>query len=165
MQLTGPSLWIAPLATGHPHGLPGAKRQEKQTTKVQPLDQARNPDAALTRGQTPGNFWKAVNGEPIPDDHIAPPTIMQLKISQMLDEQAQEMEAATPSAEEVSSREHSVDDEVTAEVKTKAVPDNGPTDKLVELSEDKPLPVTQPSLPAYEESASFSRKAVLSTLP
>ncbi|WP_299936535.1 hypothetical protein [uncultured Pelagimonas sp.] len=165
MQLTGPSLWIAPLATGHPHGLPGAKRQEKPTTKVQPLDQARNPDAALTRGQTPGNFWKAVNGEPIPDDHIAPPTIMQLKISQMLDEQAQEMEATAPPAFEVTSPEHPTEDAVEVEKATQTSPETRPTGKPVELSEDRPLPMAQPTLPAYEEAASFSRNEVLSTLP
>ncbi len=165
MQLTGPSLWIAPLATGHPHGLPGAKRQEKPTTKVQPLDQARNPDAALTRGQTPGNFWKAVNGEPIPDDHVAPPTIMQLKISQMLDEQAQEMEAMASSDVDVTPPEHPSEDVVEVKVDARTPPENSPTGKPDELSEKRPLPVTQATLPAYEETASFSRNEVLSTLP
>ncbi|MBO9467748.1 hypothetical protein J7443_21130 [Tropicibacter sp. R15_0] len=175
MQPTGPSLWIAPLATGHPHGLPGAKRPEKPTTKVQPLDQARNPDAALTRGQTPGNFWKAVNGEPIPEEHIAPPSIMQLKISQILDEQAQELEATTPAMAERMEAEHA-----DAREKTPSeLPDLRPTGKPVELETSQGLPVAEgpsrdpdpamdtpaPTLPAYEEAASFSRSEVLSTLP
>lgn len=159
MQIAGPSLWIAPLATGHPHGLPGVKRPEKQSTKVQPLDQSRNPDAALARHQAPENFWKAANGDPVPEDHIAPPTIMQLKISQMLDEQAQEMEATLPI------QNSEADPQQPAKATEMPQVDDGSKGQSAELSKHPPSPATTKPLPAYDEVASISRNEVLSTLP
>lgn len=159
MQIAGPSLWIAPLATGHPHGLPGAKRSEKQSTKVQPLDQSHDTDAALARHQAPENFWKAVNGEPVPEDHVAPPTIMQLKISQMLDEQAQEMETSPLSS---NTKEESPIPVVSTEV-TQTQPNE--IDEQVQSPDQSPLPAPKPPLRAYDEAASMSRSSVFSTLP
>lgn len=159
MQIAGPSLWIAPLATGHPHGLPGAKRAEKPTTKVQPLDQSRSPDAALARQQAPEDFWKAANGDPFPDDHIAPPTIMQLKISQMLDEQAQDMKEA------MAFPKFGADSPKLYNAADMPQSDDRHTGKHLELTTQSPLPAAKATLPAYEEAASMSRKDVLSTLP
>ena len=76
----------APLATGHPHGLPDPRRTEAPLSRVQPIALARDPEAALTRGQTPANFWRATSGEPDPEQ-IAPPSIMQIRISRLLDQQ------------------------------------------------------------------------------
>ena len=76
----------APLATGHPHGLPEARKPAKPQTRVLPIALTRDPEAALTRGQPPVGFWRAVSGEPDPD-HIAPPSIMQIEISRLLDAQ------------------------------------------------------------------------------
>lgn len=159
MQIAGPSLWIAPLATGHPHGLPGAKRPDKPTTKVQPLDQSRHPDAALARHHAPEHFWKAANGDPLPDEHIAPPTIMQLKISQMLNEQAQDLQTATPKTAD--------DFDPLMPALFAKMPQVGDqkTGKHVELSTQSALTTVKPTLPAYDEAASMSRNDVLSTLP
>ncbi|WP_141194889.1 hypothetical protein [Maliponia aquimaris] len=62
--------------------------------RVKPIADARNPEARLKDGQAPTQFWRAVNGEPDPSTHAAPPSIMQITISRMLDAQAPKPDAA-----------------------------------------------------------------------
>lgn len=100
MHLAGPTSWIAPLATGHPLGLPQDPRKNQHPQRV-----AAVPDGQLSstfdKGQTPASFWRMIAGKPDPASHVAPPSIMQLEISRLLDDQAQahiEMETDPQSA-------------------------------------------------------------------
>lgn len=89
MQFTGVPPAVAPLATGHPLGLPAVPDGPARETKVQPVsEQARIGTDAETRGQPPADFWRGLTGLPNPAKHVAPPSIMQIKISAILEEQA-----------------------------------------------------------------------------
>lgn len=87
MQVQVAPLLTAPQVTGHPHGLPGAQPDPMEHTRVKPVADARDPEARMQEGQAPTKFWGAVIGEPDPASHTAPPSIMQITISRMLDEQ------------------------------------------------------------------------------
>jgi len=87
MQFSGLSLLSAPVTTGHPHGLPSDRQDPMEQTRIKPIADTRDPEARLREGQAPSKFWSAVQGEPDPSSHTAPPSIMQITISRMLDEQ------------------------------------------------------------------------------
>ncbi|KUF09297.1 hypothetical protein AVJ23_18780 [Pseudoponticoccus marisrubri] len=53
-----------------------------------PIAHARDPETAESASRRPSRFWPAANGEPDPETHVAPPSIMQIKITQLLTEQA-----------------------------------------------------------------------------
>ncbi|MEQ5871061.1 hypothetical protein J4E08_14315 [Sagittula sp. NFXS13] len=87
MQLEGLSYQSAPLATGHPLSLPGAPDTTRSVTKVQPILDARRPETQLGNATSPSGFWRAAQNKPDPTTHNPPPSIMQIKISQMLQDQ------------------------------------------------------------------------------
>ena len=94
MQLTGVPQVVAPLATGHPLGLPGAPVRTAEETKVQPVKEQSTTDTDHgadhgTDGQPPTGFWRSLTGLPDPANHVAPPSIMQIRISALLEEQAE----------------------------------------------------------------------------
>lgn len=94
MQLTGVPQVVAPLATGHPLGLPGAPVRTAEETKVQPVKEQSTTDTDHatdhgTEGQPPAGFWRSLTGLPDPANHVAPPSIMQIRISALLEEQAE----------------------------------------------------------------------------
>ncbi|MGR3377345.1 hypothetical protein [Salipiger abyssi] len=92
MQFTGVPPAVAPLATGHPLGLPAVPDGPARETKVQPVsEQARTGSDAETSGQPPADFWRGLTGLPNPAKHVAPPSIMQIKISAILEEQAEQL--------------------------------------------------------------------------
>ena len=100
MHLAGPTSWIAPLATGHPLGLPQDPRKNHPPQRVSAVPDGQLP-STFDKGQTPASFWRVIAGKPDPASHVAPPSIMQLEISRLLDDQAQahiEMEADHQSA-------------------------------------------------------------------
>lgn len=74
----------------------------EETQKVRPIDPGADGTPELPMfGQAPDKFWRAARGEPDPATHIAPPSIMQLKISKLLEEQAPQTEDdPLPSAED-----------------------------------------------------------------
>lgn len=86
MQLAGLSYLSAPQVTGHPHALPGAPEKKPPLAEVQPILDARRPETQLGRN-SPRTFYFAVQNEPDPVAHNPPPSIMQIKISQMLQDQ------------------------------------------------------------------------------
>lgn len=95
MPLSVSPLLTAPQVTGHPHGLPDPQAGRGEPMRVKPIADARNPEARLKDGQAPTQFWRAVNGEPDPSTHTAPPSIMQITITRLLDAQAPRPEAPT----------------------------------------------------------------------
>lgn len=58
-----------------------------EETPIKPIADARDPEARLREGQAPSQFWSAANGEPDPTSNIAPPSILQITISRLLDAQ------------------------------------------------------------------------------
>jgi hypothetical protein len=122
MQLSGLATLRAPLTTRHPHGLPEARAGKSRDLRVQPMNDPRNPQAQLNAGRTPPTqFWRAANGEPIPNPQATPPSIMQIKITMMLEEQAQalreekqaERPAPPPRLELAYDRDQQIDAEYT----------------------------------------------------
>lgn len=94
MPMSVSPLLTAPQVTGHPQGLPDPRAERSDRTRVKPIADARDPQARLKDGQAPTQFWRAVNGEPDLSTHTAPPSIMQITISRMLDEQAPKPDTA-----------------------------------------------------------------------
>lgn len=87
MQTNFPPTLTAPQVTGHPQGLPGEQPETRAQTKVQPIANARNPEARLNDGLEPTKFWRAAIGQPDPSTNAPPPSIMQITISRLLDAQ------------------------------------------------------------------------------
>ncbi|WP_417724069.1 hypothetical protein [Salipiger sp.] len=96
MQFTGTFLGVSPLATGHPLGLPAVQQKTLVDTKVQPVaQQSKTENDTGREGLPPKEFWRSLTGSPDPATHTAPPSIMQLKILAILDEQAERLDPAT----------------------------------------------------------------------
>ena len=74
-----------------PFALLAASMLPGDTTRAErpqmPIAFSRDPKAALAKGQPPIQFWRTVRGEPDPATHVAPPSILQIRITQLLDEQ------------------------------------------------------------------------------
>ncbi|MEN9060329.1 hypothetical protein [Ponticoccus litoralis] len=87
MQVSGISSLSAPQGSGDPALSSGAGADSTERTKVLPVVGMRDPETQRSAGP-PAQFWRTLNGGPDPATHIAPPSIMQIKITQMLDEQA-----------------------------------------------------------------------------
>ncbi|SNT33725.1 hypothetical protein [Antarctobacter heliothermus] len=145
MQTNFPPTLTAPQATGHPQGLPGEQKESHAQTKVQPIADARNPEARLNDGLAPTKFWRAANGQPDPSTNAPPPSIMQITISQLLD-------AQSPDSDNRESRPT--------------------TDAQTDESPPTPRPyvdsVTSRDSPAADDQTAESndaRRSVLSTLP
>ncbi|MCR8550141.1 hypothetical protein M4578_20145 [Salipiger sp. P9] len=80
------------MATGHPLGLPAVPDGPPTETKVQPVsEQAKTGADAGPSGQTPARFWRGLSGQPDPARHVAPPSIVQIKISAILEKQAEKL--------------------------------------------------------------------------
>lgn len=156
MQISGIPTWYAPQTTGHPLGLPEAQPRAAEKTRVVPITKRSDSNALSSEGRPPEQFWRATDGDSTPTDHVAPPSIMQIRISRMLEEQASTLQTEDASAlpePEDNAPVHTAED-------AKAKGDSPSDDSMARDARPAPL-----ALPAYEESASLSRNAVLSTLP
>ncbi|WP_146585611.1 hypothetical protein [Puniceibacterium confluentis] len=91
MQFSVLPPWAAPLSTGHPFGLPDVNSRTKSVTHVPAVTQQSFGDTGSTQEKSPTRFWKPVGGKGDDQHHVAPPSIIQLKISEMLDRQAQRL--------------------------------------------------------------------------
>ncbi|MFZ5964927.1 hypothetical protein ACOXXX_18435 [Thalassococcus sp. BH17M4-6] len=85
MQISGTPPWAAPHSTGHPLGLPAAPDRPQSDTRI-----AAARDAAAA-GSDPGQQRPFAHPTPQKADapKTAPPSIMQLRITSHLQEQAQ----------------------------------------------------------------------------
>ena len=113
--------------SGSDRSFPGHSSQEGRNRRAAPavhVIDSRNPEALKAQGQSPAQFWRSSNGGIDPDQHVAPPSIMQIKISQMLDaqdvqEDAQELQdvqsvsekKSTPSSDETKQVDFRTDEE------------------------------------------------------
>ncbi|SNR27866.1 hypothetical protein [Puniceibacterium sediminis] len=110
--------WAAPVSTGHPFGLPETSAQTKSVTRVTAVTQQSSSDTDMMQEKSPTQFWRAAGGEPDPTTHVAPPSIIQLKISAMLTKQAEFPPGQGPEGEQdvEAGKEVSGNDEDTAEI-------------------------------------------------
>lgn len=92
MQFSISTLSMAPMITGHPLGLPEAKRSTKSPFEIKPITKRGDIDTAIADARTPAEFRRAVSGRPHPDQ-AAPPSMLQIRISQLL---AEETKPAQP---------------------------------------------------------------------
>ncbi len=119
-MLTGTTMGSSPLWTGQPFGPQAAQEQPNPDQWVPPITQARDPDAQLNHGQPPTRFWRLVGGGPDPATHIAPPSIVQIRITQLLNDQAPANKNAR--TEEAEARPDSADNRAeTAEREAEAL--------------------------------------------
>jgi hypothetical protein len=66
---------------------------------VQPIaQQARTGTDPDPGGEPPSNFWRGLTGLPDPSKHVAPPSIMQIRIAALLQEQAEQLVGLAPDA-------------------------------------------------------------------
>lgn len=99
MQYSGVSLAVSPLATGHPLGLPDVPARTSVETRVQPVSrQAKAGTDTANDRHPPAPFWRVLTDEADLKNHTAPPSIMQIKISAMLDEQAARLQESVAQA-------------------------------------------------------------------
>jgi hypothetical protein len=156
MKLVGIPAWYAPHSTGHPLGLPEPARKPSPVT-VKPIAKRSDPDATLSDGKPPMQFWRSGSGDPDPATHVAPPTIMQIKISRMLADQASGLaETAEPAKDK-----HDAHPEQAATVETDGTQDDGP----VRPERETDTPRADRDRDAYEVAANLSRNSVFRTLP
>lgn len=155
MVLSSPNTWIAPLSTGHPAGLPKAPKKPMPHTRVTAPGSG-DAMAGFMQGQDPSNFWRAASGQPDPAMHIAPPSIMQMKITQMLDDQAQDQAGtADPQASEPTPEA----EQIAEAPKTLDVPESDQAERV-----PKANTASAPQAP-YDPAEAIARSSVFSTLP
>ncbi|SLN43296.1 hypothetical protein ROJ8625_02143 [Roseivivax jejudonensis] len=86
MQITLPAIPAAPLVSGHPFGVPGVPPRGPDPRRVEatpaPSSADNAPDRRLATASPREELQAALAS---PADHIAPPTIMQLRIAAMLE--------------------------------------------------------------------------------
>lgn len=193
MQLSGLSFTSAPQVMGQTRGLPAVEDKTVDVQKIKPILDARQPETQLGSPQPPSSFWNTAQGKPDPRNHNAPPSIMQIKISQMLNDQATEHAAGQP--------DETTEDKPEEAVAATGAPRPAPEAAKANASEHAILPFPNrepekgeetalmlpqmpepPSRPApreievkearpsqaqagYGDAASMSRKDVFSTLP
>jgi len=76
---------MAPQTTGHPASLPAAPPEARSDQQVQALDQNGDSTDAQARDSS--------------SEKAAPPSAMQLKIMELLEQQAEQLEQSEPSDE------------------------------------------------------------------
>ena len=141
MLFTGANPAVSPLATGHPLGLPAVHEKTPVETRVQPVaKQAKAQNDPGNEGHPPAQFWRAVSGQPDPSQP-APPSIMQLKILAMLDEQAARQREPDP-PEAVETLPKAAEDPAPAEEEDRAASD--------EPEDEAALPRPQPGKGSFE---------------
>lgn len=108
--------WAAPVSTGHPFGLPETSAQTKSVTRVPAVTQQSSSDTGMMQEKSPNQYRGSSSGQPDPETHVAPPSIMQLKISAILTKQAEVMPDQGPEGE--TETESAADSGFTDEAKT-----------------------------------------------
>ena len=92
--------WAAPVTTGHPFGLPESGMRTRSTARVPVVSEQSSSDTGFMQEKSPTRYWRAAGETPEPENHCPPPSILQLKISAMLDEQAEAQTRAHPGTEQ-----------------------------------------------------------------
>lgn len=169
MKIPALAVAVAPLslgsATGGQENDPTATSDPKRIT---PITKRGEPNVDMRLGMTPESFWRtAAAGAPDPANHTAPPSVMQIRISQLLDAQASRLEEKTEEAIRAALAK------IEAETKSKADahnPQPGPRadeadqDDAPKAEDAKPLPFDK-NFMAYTEAKKIARSTVLSTFP
>ena len=85
MQISLPTSPAAPLVSGHPFGLPAAPARSPDPKRVEATDAASSGNLGARRTPAPSAEEELAKVLENPGDHIAPPSIMQLRIAALLD--------------------------------------------------------------------------------
>ncbi len=91
MQFSVLPNWAAPLSTGHSFGLPETGVQVKSVTRVAAVSKQSFSDTGMMQEKSPPPFSRPATGQRGASTNVAPPSIMQLKISELLNTQAQNL--------------------------------------------------------------------------
>lgn len=141
MQVNVPTSKTTSQPTGQLQGLPDKRTASPEQAKVKPIADARNPEAELKEGLVPTKFWRAAIGKPDPSANAAPPSIMQITISRMLDAQNTGKAPAT-----IDQHSTSTSDSVSSDKRP-----HGPEVKTLSVG--------------HSAEGSEDRRSILSTLP
>ncbi len=90
MQFTGVLPSLAPLATGHPHGLPAPADGPPTVTRVQPVAEQANIGTDAGTDHEPPREARLLQARQ-KESHSAPPSVVQIRIAKLLQEQAEKM--------------------------------------------------------------------------
>lgn len=90
MQLTGVLPALAPLATGHPQGLPAPAEGPPPVTRVQPVAEQANIGTETGTDREPPSEARHLQARQ-KTEHAAPPSAMQIRIAKMLQDQAEKL--------------------------------------------------------------------------
>lgn len=163
MQVSGVSNLGAPQGSDLPPGLPGDKAESIGPAQVlRPIVGARDADTQRSEGP-PARFWRTLNGGVDPSTHIAPPSMMQIKITQMLDEQAVALSEA-PEAEDFAQPEASKADATWPNpASDEETPETAPAKAGATSAETAPVNAASLALTGYEGAAIAVSKAAHST--
>ncbi|WP_149757520.1 hypothetical protein [Roseivivax sediminis] len=100
MQITTPAVPAAPIVSGHPFGLPGVPPRSPDPRRVEAATDSQTadnmPDRQPAAGSPSDKLEAALDD---PGDHVAPPSIMQLRISALLAERSTPAPAPEPGIE------------------------------------------------------------------
>ncbi|MDJ0823657.1 MAG: hypothetical protein QNJ09_17840 [Paracoccaceae bacterium] len=122
MQVFANHMWVSPQTTDHRLGLPSLTRFNQPKERVEPIDTKSKDrlDVGTRNERAPQQTRR--DGSPDPETHVAPPSIMQLKIAAMLEDQASAKREAE--AEMPSDTDSAAQPEAEAEDRTLAQPDD-----------------------------------------
>ncbi|WP_150297803.1 hypothetical protein [Salipiger aestuarii] len=90
MQFTGVLPALAPLATGHPQGLPDPADGPPPVTRVQPVAEQADIGADPGTDREPPSEARQLQSRQTPE-RSAPPSVIQIRIAKMLQDQAEKL--------------------------------------------------------------------------
>lgn len=92
MQFPSLSQFLAPLATGHPQGLPAVQNEPARVSRVQPVKEQASTGTQAGTDQDPSSEFRQMVAKQS-SQRISPPSVMQIRIAQMLQDQADRMQS------------------------------------------------------------------------
>ena len=120
MYQTFTAISLAPVVTGHPLGLPEPRRALPPQIEIKPVAKRGDTSTGLLQPRMPGTLWPVGQGK-TDGGHAAPPTMLQMLISHLLEEMR---EADNDASESVASTDDGDDAEPDHQFST----DEPPTD-------------------------------------
>ncbi|MDO6587267.1 hypothetical protein Q4543_17275 [Salipiger sp. 1_MG-2023] len=97
MQFPSLTQFLAPLATGHPQGLPAVQSEPARISRVQPVKEQASTGTQTGTDQDPSAESRQMVARQS-SQRISPPSVMQIRIAQMLQDQADKMQSESASA-------------------------------------------------------------------
>lgn len=148
MNLTAPPAILAPQTTGHPNGLPDAAPPDKELGKVAGVSDDVDTQGANLRDSREDKEGKSRDRENKDEAASAPPTVLQLKINEILKEQAEALERNQPDPKPDNKEDVAASDSVQSNFEATYTPPK----ETIETETEPYEPQTGEMLPAAEDA-------------